>query len=333
MRLSFVIPAYNEEAYLGKCLDSISREIKKHPDYDIEIVVVNNASTDGTRRVAKKYRGVKIVDEPQRGLVKARRAGFLAATGDLIANTDADTILTPDWIETVFHEFSKNPKLVALSGPFIYYDLSRRLNFWVKFFYYIAFISYLLNRYILRLGSMLQGGNFVVRRTALEAIGGYNPNIEFYGEDTDMARRLHKVGQVKFTFRLPILTSGRRLAEEGVLTMALRYGINYFWMIWLGRPFSKASIVIRSEQKNGQLKYQPMNKAREWLIASISVIILLVFLGGVGYIGYRLVESSAIQAISLVELKADAEKAKNKLNDFYYSTKTRIQTRINELGQ
>ena len=64
---------------------------------------------------------------------------------------------------------------------------------------------------------MLQGGNFVVRRTALEEIGGYNPKFSFYGEDTDLARRLNSVGAVKFTFRLPALSSGRRLIEEGML--------------------------------------------------------------------------------------------------------------------
>jgi len=332
MRLSFVIPAYNEEAYLGKCLDSIFNELKRSR-YDTEIIVVNNASTDKTRAVAERYPGVKIVDEPQRGLVRARRAGFLAARGDLIANVDADTILSPNWLKTVFGEFEKNPKLVALSGPFIYYDLPPKVNFWVKPFYYIAFLTYFLNRYIFRLGSVLQGGNFVVKRDALIAAGGYNPEIEFYGEDTDIARRLHKIGQVKFTFNLPIFASGRRLAKEGALTMALRYGINYFWMIFFKKPFSKTSITIRVEQKDGRLEYCPANKAREWLIASISVLILLVFLGGAAYIGYRLIESGVIQTISLVQIKARANRLNTQLNSFSNTIENKIQTKINELSQ
>jgi glycosyltransferase involved in cell wall biosynthesis len=94
MKISFVIPAHNEEAYVGKCLDSIFRELKKAP-VDAEVIVVDNASTDGTREVAQKYPGVKVISEPIKGLTRARRAGFLAATGDLIANVDADTMLTP----------------------------------------------------------------------------------------------------------------------------------------------------------------------------------------------------------------------------------------------
>ena len=170
MKLSFVIPAFNEEHYLGECLDSIIRETVDKK-YDIEIIVVNNASTDRTKSVALSRPGVKVVDEPQKGLVRARRAGFLASTGDLIANIDSDTRLTPHWIETVFQEFSKSPKLVALSGPFIYYDFSPARNMMVKFFYILGYFGYLINRFVLRMGSLLQGGNFIIKRSALEQIG------------------------------------------------------------------------------------------------------------------------------------------------------------------
>ena len=77
MRLSFVIPAYNEERYLGGCLESILEQTRDLPD--TEIVVVNNASTDGTRDVALSYPRVRLVDEPRKGLTYARQAGFARA--------------------------------------------------------------------------------------------------------------------------------------------------------------------------------------------------------------------------------------------------------------
>lgn len=307
MKLSFVIPAYNEEKYLGQCLDSIMRELRGG-NYDAEIVVVDNGSADKTKEVAARYPGVKVVDEPEKGLVRARRAGFLAASGDLIANVDADTRLTPGWIRKVFEEFSKNPKLVALSGPFIYYDLPKKINFFVRLFYYVAFITYLLNRFIFNLSSMLQGGNIVVRRSALVKIGGYNTDINFYGEDTDLARRLHKVGPVKFTFRLPIYASGRRLAEEGSLSMAVRYGLNYFWMIFFKKPFSKTSIDLRPRQENGRLKYRPANKVKEWLIAIAAASILAIFLAGAGFLGYYLIQTGVVTFVTIPEIKAKAQK-------------------------
>jgi glycosyltransferase involved in cell wall biosynthesis len=244
MKLSFVIPAYNEETCIGKCLESVARETGGRRR-DVEIIVVNNASTDRTRSIALSHDSVKVVDEPEKGLAKARHAGYIAAKGDLIANVDADNMIPPGWVERVFEEFSNNNRLVALSGPLVYYDLSRIANFQVRLFYGIGYLAYLVNHFILKKGGMLQGGNFVVKRSALEEIGGYNKDIEFYGEDTDVARRLQKSGYMKFTFRLKMLSSGRRLAEEGRLVSGLRYGVNYFWVLFSGRPFSKKSTYIR----------------------------------------------------------------------------------------
>ena len=245
MKLSFVIPAYNEEKFIGKCPDSIFKEITSKV-YDIEIIVVNNASTDRTREVVQSFAGVKVVDEPKKGLSFARQAGFLAATGDLIANIDADTILPSGWVDKVFQEFSSNKKLVALSGPYIYYDLPKRIWFWIKLFYFLGYLGYLFNHYILRFAAMLQGGNYIARRSAIEQIGGYNLDFQFYGEDTEIAKRLNKIGEVKFTFKLPMYTSARRLKKEGVITIAWRYAVNHFWIIFFRKPYSKSYRDIRN---------------------------------------------------------------------------------------
>ena len=207
--------------------------------------MVNNASTDGTRAIAAAFPEVTIVDEPVKGLVQASRAGFEAATGELIANVDADTIVTEGWLGKVLHEFQRDPRLVALSGPYIYYDVPKRTQAAVRAFYVVGFGFYLLNRFVLRVGSLLQGGNFVVRRAAMEQIGGYNPLFSFYGEDTDLARRLHAVGAVKFTFELPALSSGRRLLNEGLMKIGLRYSMNFVWATFFRKPFTESWIDIR----------------------------------------------------------------------------------------
>lgn len=244
MKLSFVIPAYNEEDFIAGCLKSIIKETEGK-NYDIEIIVVNNASTDKTEEVALSFEGVKVVDEPKKGLSRARQAGFMASTGDLIANVDADTVLPSGWIEKVFYEFSKDVNLVALSGPFVYYDLSWWVKIWVKVFYFFGFWGYLINHYILRASAIVQGGNFILRRTALEKIGGFNVNFDFYGEDTDIAHRMNKAGRVKFTFKLPMYTSARRLKGEGLITMAWRYFINHIWTLLFKKPLTKTFIDVR----------------------------------------------------------------------------------------
>jgi glycosyltransferase involved in cell wall biosynthesis len=246
MRLSFVVPAYNEEAYLPACLESVLAQTRELGDA-VEIIVVNNASSDRTREVALSYPGVRVVDEPRKGLTFARQAGFAASSGELIANVDSDSRLTEGWVQTVLKEFAAEPKLVSLSGPFIYYDMSPSQRVSVQIFYLIAYLVYALNRWVLRAGSMVQGGNFVLRRTALEAIGGFDTSISFYGEDTDIARRMHQVGEVKFTFDLKMYSSARRLKKEGTLRIALRYTINYFWTIFGKTPYTKEYTDIREQ--------------------------------------------------------------------------------------
>lgn len=246
MRLSFVIPAYNEEAYLAACVESILREVR-WMDEAVEIIVVNNASTDRTREVALRYPEVTLVDEARKGLTWARQAGFDASTGELIANVDADSRLPEGWVRQVLETFRFQPEIASLSGPLVYYDLTPSQSMLVRVFYFTAWVTYVLNRYVLGVGSMVQGGNFVVSRRALERIGGFNTAISFYGEDTDLARRLNRIGIVRFTFRLKMLSSARRLRKEGILTMAAKYSVNYLWTTFLRRPFSEEYLDIREQ--------------------------------------------------------------------------------------
>jgi glycosyltransferase involved in cell wall biosynthesis len=248
MKISFVVPAYNEEVLLQRSLPAIRDEILRAGQVlgeDAEIIVVNNASTDRTREVAESIPGVRVVDEPRKGLVQARWCGFEHSSGELIANIDADTIIPAGWLTEVMRQFNKSKTLVALSGPYIYYGVPRRVNWVVGAYYRLAWTAYVFNRFVLDVGSMLQGGNFIVKRSAMLKLGQPSLRFSFYGEDTDMARRLSKVGGVKFTFKLPAQSSGRRLVGEGVFTIGLRYSMNFFWATFRKKPFTEAWQDIR----------------------------------------------------------------------------------------
>jgi glycosyltransferase involved in cell wall biosynthesis len=253
MKISFVVPAYNEEALLPRSLGAIRAEIDRvglKDGVDVEVIVVNNASTDRTAEVAASFPGVRVVDEPRKGLVQARWAGFEASSGALVANIDADTIIPKFWLDRVQAEFGRDSNLVALSGPYTYYGVARKVNVAVGSYYRIAFLAYLFAR-AMKVGSMLQGGNFVVTREAMLKLGHVNNRFSFYGEDTDLARRLSKVGKVMFTFKLPAESSGRRLAGEGVFTIGMRYTLNFFWATFAKRPFTDEWVDIR-ENHAGQ---------------------------------------------------------------------------------
>ena len=242
--LSIVIPAYNEEKFLEKTLRKVLQRVYESRR-SIEVIVVNNASTDRTREIALGFPGVIVVDEWQKGLSRARQAGFLASRGELIANIDADSLVPKEWIDRVLAEFSRKNDLVALSGPYIYYDIPPVTNFFVQLYYSAGFLFHLFNHHVLRSGALIQGGNFVLKRSALERIGGFDIDIAFFGEDTDIARRIQKEGRVRFTFSLPMRTSGRRLNREGVLRTASVYTVNHLWVLFFKKPFTKSFRDIR----------------------------------------------------------------------------------------
>ncbi len=242
MLISFVVPAYNEEALLPATLAAIRAEIEREGlaiGEAAEIIVVDNASTDQTGAIARAIPDVRVVEEPRKGLVAARWAGFVASRGALVAHIDADTHLPPGWLARVRAAFATDARLVALSGPYLYRDLSPGVQRVIGFYYRLAYAVYLVNHFVLRVGAMLQGGNFVVRREAMARLGAANDRFSFYGEDTDLARRLSRLGRVKFTFALPAYSSGRRLAGEGVVTIGLRYSLNFFWATFLKKPFTE----------------------------------------------------------------------------------------------
>ena len=190
---------------------------------------------------------MRVVDEPQQGLTFARQAGFAASTGELIANVDSDSRLTPGWVRTVLTKFAAEPKLVALSGPFIYYDMSSSQRVSVQLFYAIAFMVYALNRYVLRAGSMVQGGNFVLRR---DGAGG-DRRLQ-HGDRVLRRRHRHRAadepgGRGEVHLRAEDVLVGAAAEEGRDASIALRYTINYFWTIFRKTPYTKEYTDIREQ--------------------------------------------------------------------------------------
>jgi hypothetical protein len=99
--------------------------------------------------------------------------------------------------------------------------------------------------------AFLTGGNVVIRRTALEAAGGYNTSLVFYGDDTDTAIRLRKIGTVKFKYLFTVYTSGRRILQEGLFRTGARYVFNQFSIALTGRPYSRTVTHIRRNEAQG----------------------------------------------------------------------------------
>ena len=244
MKLSIVIPAYNEEKHIGPCLKAVIKEVA-FSLRDAEIVVVNNASTDRTAAVAACFPGVKVVTEPRKGLSRARQRGYQESHGELIANVDADCLMPRGYIAKIIRHFDTTPRLALLSGPFFYYDLPQVAQIVSRIFYMLEFLPNFLGQYVFKMGAVAQGGNFVVRRSLLDKVGGFNTSFDFYGEDTDIAIRLSHVGLVRFSMRFSMKTSGRRLAKEGLLKAGYFYFLNIIFMMFRGTPLGRTHKDIR----------------------------------------------------------------------------------------
>jgi glycosyltransferase involved in cell wall biosynthesis len=234
--VSFVIPAYNEERRISACVSSIRKELSAHPQVEGEIIVVNNASTDRTRETAAAIPGVRLIDEPRKGVVRARQRGLEEAKYELVAHIDADNEVMPGWLPFMLAEFKKDPQLVCLSGPYSYFDVPPHIRLTSNIFYRIAFVFGSLLTLMTGKGTVVMGGNYVVRKEAVLRTGGYDTSIVFYGDDTDVSRRLSAAGRVRFRFGLNVSSSGRRLMEHGVLRTGFTYVINYFWVLFFKHP-------------------------------------------------------------------------------------------------
>jgi len=234
--ISIIIPTLNEEKYIESCLSSIEENGKEL----FEVIVVNNNSNDKTTEIVKKFPMARLVHEPIQGLPFSRNKGLSEASGDIVAFIDADNRIPKGWVKKIIKEFEKNEKLISISGPYIYYDTSifHKILVWV-YWLILAWPSYLL------IGYMAVLGNFVAKKSELEKIGGFNKDIAFYGDDTDISKRLHKIGKVKFMQSFYLFSSARRLKGEGILVTAYRYMINFLWVVFKNKPKTKIYKDIR----------------------------------------------------------------------------------------
>ena len=250
-QISFVIPAFNEELVVSQCISSIIRECERNPQVTYEVIVVNNASTDDTALRVRNFSSVRLIDEERQGLVWARQAGFRESSGSLIANLDADTMLPRGWLKKCVQYFDKYPEIIALSGPHRHYDIPFHMRIMVRLYYScLVYPSYLINRFVIRQGSIIQGGNFVVRKEAMNEIG-FKPELySFYGEDADLSKRLHQVGPVLYTLSFYIYASGRRFLEEGSVRTGTKYVLNYLSVMFRNKPVTQEYSNVRRSTPN-----------------------------------------------------------------------------------
>ena len=242
MTISVIVCAHNEERFIAPCLHSLLAQ-SRPPD---EIIVINNASSDRTGAVAAAIPGVRVIDESRKGLVVARERARQEARADLLVYVDADCRAPLTWLERIAERFEEDDELIALSGNYRFYDW----DWWGRtllraYDFTLGPATHILVKYILRIGVVFYGGNFAVRRAALERINGFDTSIEFHGEDTNVGRRLSRLGNVELRNDCFVYTSARRYNAMGKGAVFRLYVRNFWSELLHHRPKDTAHLDVR----------------------------------------------------------------------------------------
>ncbi|HWB39578.1 MAG TPA: glycosyltransferase family 2 protein [Candidatus Saccharimonadales bacterium] len=205
LTVSIVIPVYNEADQLVACLQAIAAQTVR----PLEVIVVDNNSNDSSSTVAESFGFVKIVREQRQGVVHARDRGFDAASGDIIGRIDADTRLSPDWVEAIQQLFV-DESLAAVSGSVDYHDLPRRdINAKLDLFFRRRIASGMEGEVF------LYGANMAVRRSVWQAVRTEVCHDAGLHEDFDLAIHTQALGfRAKFDRRLKASVSLRRFDSQ-----------------------------------------------------------------------------------------------------------------------
>jgi glycosyltransferase involved in cell wall biosynthesis len=196
--ISVIIPAHNEEEYLGSTLDALNRQ-----NYaDFEIVVVANGCSDHTAEVARgKCQRVLTLNE--KGLGPSRNLGARMATGDLLIFLDADTILEPHALRVIAEQFTERNAGGTLKGQPDSNRFAYRVIYGLKNF---------IHRFVVRNGS---SGVIICWKKHFTSVGGFDEQLELR-ENSELIRRLKRFGGYKYIGATAATTSMRRYERRGV---------------------------------------------------------------------------------------------------------------------
>lgn len=198
--LSILVPAYNAERFVRSAMESISRQTFG----DFEVIIVNDGSTDGTLNVLRRHADsdgrFKIISRANQGLTRSLNEALAASQGDIIGRMDADDIALPTRLASQMRFLADHPKVVAAGTAALITDPGGLPI--VKAFTYTSHDD--IDRvHLEKATSAIAHPSAVVRRSALDRVGGYRPELE-PAEDLDLWLRWPKSANSptsrKFTF-------------------------------------------------------------------------------------------------------------------------------------
>jgi len=221
-KVSVVVPVKNGAPHIRELLDSLM-----HVNYDkdkLEIIVVDGNSTDSTKEIVSQY-PVKILTEERPGLNAARNTGIKHSSGEIIAFTDFDCVVSKDWIRKTVENF-QNPQVGCVGGNALgYYDhfLSHYSDESI-----IPVLRMFKKREVLDAVKPPQrypaGCNMAIRREALKKVGIFDESVKYGFDEDELVERICK-GEYKFVLDPDVLVQHKhRSTLRNLLKQNFSYG-------------------------------------------------------------------------------------------------------------
>jgi glycosyltransferase involved in cell wall biosynthesis len=213
--LSVVVCAWNSAATLDECLEHVCAL-----DYPrLEVIVVDDGSTDATAQIARRHRRARLLSIPHAGLSVARNTGIANATGDVIAFIDADAYPSPEWPYFLALGMDRSdvaavggPNLPPVSDPLMAQAVARAPGG-------PAHVLLTDDR-----AEHIPGCNMAFWREALIAAGGFDPIYTAAGDDVDLCWRLQDRGQAIAFHPAAVVWHHRRGGRRAYLRQQRGYG-------------------------------------------------------------------------------------------------------------
>lgn len=178
-KISVVIPAHNEQEFIGKTLLSFTRQT--HQPH--ELIVVCDSCTDDTQEIADQL-GAKTIEVSHRSISATRNSGYQISTGDIIIFQDADSVPAKNYLENIAWAYEQG---VQYGAAKLVPETDNSLN---------VYRLYAMNL-LSRVRGVFYGSSLFVTRKLLDRVGIYDPQIP-WAEDIDITNRLRKFGKAKW---------------------------------------------------------------------------------------------------------------------------------------
>lgn len=213
-RLTVVVPTYNEEAMVGKCLAALRAQ--KNQKFDI--MVVDGKSKDKTVEIAKKYAN-KVIFDQGKGTAAARNLAVKKIRSDVVAFTDADTVVPVHWVDEIISNF-ENQKLVGMGGLLKPLDGTLRDDV----FFTVANSLYILSAAVKLY--QFPGSNCAYRLDAYRKSSGFREDFKIL-DDLEFSARMGKFGKEKLNLKMTVRTSARRMNHRGYFHVMRQFARGY----------------------------------------------------------------------------------------------------------